>query len=439
MGTEFLSLIVALILVFVLLGTGVYIGIAMGVAGIIGIILFTGSLDRGLGLILDTSVWVGTTYGFIVIPMFIMLGVFASISGIAADLFKADYRWVGRLPGGLAITTVITCAGMAAITGSSLGSVAAMMPIAFPEMRKYNYNQAFSVGTIAVAGTLAIMIPPSIAFVVYAIFADQSVGKLLISGILPGLLLAALYSTQIIIRCMIDPSLGPKGAKFTWRERWTSLIGVVPFVSLMLTIFFGIMFGIWTPVESAAVGVVIVFIMVLYRQRGQLKLDNILKPLMDAVVTNASIMILVIGCMIFSKFLSLSGFSEIATNGIVNLGLSPFLLFMLIVLIYLILGMFLEATSIMALTIPLMMPVVKAMGWDPIWFGVIVVCMMELAAVTPPVGLVLYVVKAIQPEVSLREISLGCLPFWLCNIVAIIILYFVPQIALLLPSLMGGE
>lgn len=438
MEADSLSLVIALILVFSLLGLGVYIGIAMGIAGIVGIIVFTGSIERGLGLILDTSVWVGTTYGFLVIPMFVMLGVFASISGIAADLFRADYRWVGHLPGGLAITTVITCAALAAVTGSSLGAVAAMMPIALPEMKKYRYNESFSVGTIAVAGTLAIMIPPSVTFVIYAIFAEQSIGKLLISGILPGLLLAALYSIQILIRCTINPDLGPKAAKFTWRERWNSLAGVIPFVSLLAVIFLGILFGIWTPVESAAVGALVVFIMVLFRLRGKLTWDRLVRPLVDAVVTNSSIMILVVGCMIFSKYLSLSGISEKTTNEIIQWGLPPISLYALILMIYLILGMFLEATSIIALTVPLLLPVVKAMGWDPIWFGVIVVSMMEVAAVTPPVGLVLYVVKGIQPELSIKTISLGCLPFWLCNMAAVVILYLEPRIALFLPSLMSG-
>ncbi len=434
MDAAAMSVIAAGILVLILLAADVYIGVTLGISAIIGTYLFTGSLERGISLILHTTVSVTTTYGFLVIPLFILLGMFASHSGIAADLFRTDYRWVGHIPGGLAITTVITCAGMAAITGTSLGTVAAMIRIALPEMRKYKYSENLSVGVISVAGTLAIMIPPSVTFVLYAIFAEQSIGKLLISGILPGLVLAALYSILILTRCWINPSLGPPAAKFSWRERWVSLLGVAPFFTLLIAIFLGIILGIWTPVESSAVGVVIVFFMALFRH--QMTFRKLLSSLTDAVVTTASIMVLVVGCMMFSKFLSLTGFNETLTDAIINLKLSPFVLFSLLVLIYTILGMFLEATSIIALTVPLMMPVVKAVGWDPIWFGVFIVCMMEVASVTPPVGLVLYTVKASAPEIPIETIMRGCVPFWLCNIVAVFMFYFVPQICLLLPSLM---
>lgn len=434
MDSATLSIIIAGSMVLILLASNVYIGVTLGMAAIVGTAIYTGSLERGISLILHTSVSVTTTYGFLVIPLFILLGMFASYSGIAADLFKADYRWVGHIPGGLGITTVITCAGLAAITGTSLGTVAAMIKIALPEMRKYNYDEELSVGVISVAGTLAIMIPPSVTFVLYAIFAEQSIGKLLISGILPGLVIASLYSVMIIVRCMINPRLGPRAAKFTWRERWSSLLGVAPFFTLLAAIFLGILFGIWTPVESSAAGVVIVFFMALLRR--QINLQSLLRSLVDAVVTTSSIMILVIGCMMFSKFLSLTGFNEVMIQAIIDLSLPPFFFFVLLILVYTILGMFLEATSIIALTIPLMMPVIKAVGWDPIWFGVIIVCLMEVAAVTPPVGLVLYTVKATAPEIPIETIYRGCVPFWLCNIIAVFIFYFAPQIALLLPSMM---
>lgn len=431
-----ISVLVAVAIVFIFLACGIPIGVTLGIAGVVGAIVFTGRPETGLGIPLIQAVSMCTTYGFIVLPMFMLMGSLAAQAGIARDLFDAAHRWVGRLPGGLAVSTVVTCAGMAAITGSGVATAAAMTGIALPELRRYKYKDSLSIGTITVGGTLAIMIPPSVTFIIYAIFAEQSIGKLLISGILPGLLIAALYSIQVIIRCIIQPDLGPAGPRFSWRERLRSLLGVLPFLLTLLFIWLGIMFGIWTPVEASAGGVVLVFIMGLSRRR--LNLRPIISSLIDAVLGAASVMVVVIGALTFSTFLALSGYSETITKAIVGLGLHPFELYLVLIFIYFILGMFMEATSIIALTVPIFMPVVNSMGWDPIWFGVILVCMMEVAAVTPPVGLNLYAVKAAAPDIPTETIYKGAIPFWVCNIIAILILYLVPQIALFLPNRMIG-
>jgi tripartite ATP-independent transporter DctM subunit len=280
------------------------------------------------------------------------------------------------------------------------------------------------------------MIPPSITFVIYGLFAEQSIGKLLIAGILPGVLNAFLYVLQIIIRCKIAPYLGPVGPRFKWREKIGSLISVIPFISIVLAIVLGILFGIWTPVEASAVGVVAVFLMGVLRRRFELK--QLSQALMDSVCGAASVMVLVIGALTFSSFLALTGYNEIITDAVVELGLAPFQLFLVFLLLFMALGMFLEATSIIALTVPLMMPAVETMGWDPIWFGVIMVALMEVAAVTPPVGLNLYAVKAAAPEIPTKVIFLGAIPFWLCDVTGIFVIFFVPSIALFLPGLMLG-
>ena len=431
-----LSVLVAVSIVFVLLFFGIPIGVTLGIAGIAGAVVFTGRLQSGLGILLIQSISVTTTYGYIVIPMFILMGTLAAEGGIARDLFDTAHHWAGRLPGGLSVSTVVTCAGMAAITGSSVATAAAMTKLALPELRRYKYRDSLSIGTITVGGTLAIMIPPSITFVIYSIFAEQSIGKLLISGILPGLLTAALYSIQVISRCVLDPTLGPKGPQFTWAERIRSLVGVLPFLGTLLVIWVGIMVGIWTPVEASAGGVILVFIMGLARRRFQM--GAVLSAFTDAVLGAASVMVVVIGALTFSTYLALSGVSEAVAEAIIGLGLSSFSLFVVFILIYFILGMFMEATSIIALTVPLFMPVVKTMGWDPIWFGVILVSMMEVAAVTPPVGLNLYAVKAAAPDVPTQTIYTGSIPFWVCNLIAIFILYKWPIIALYLPNKMLG-
>jgi tripartite ATP-independent transporter DctM subunit len=428
------SLIIVVVLVLVFLAAGVHIGVALGIGAIVGTTIFTGNISIGFSLIHMVSVSVTTTYGFLVIPLFILLGNIASESGIAKDLFDAAVRWVGKLPGGLAVTTILTCAGMAAITGTSLGTAATMTRIALPELRRHNYSEELSVGTIALGGTLSIMIPPSITMVLYGIFAEQSIGKLLIAGILPGILNALLYILLIIGRCIFTPSLGPKGERFDWLDRWISLFKILPFIAIVLMILFGILFGVFTPVEASGVGVFLVFVLGLFRR--QLGIRVFLNALAETAITSAAIMILVVGCIMFTKFLALTGFNETITNLIVTFDLRDFSLFLVIIALYLFLGMFMEATSILALTIPLLIPVIIRAGWDPIWFGVIAVGMMEVASVTPPVGLNLYVVKSAAPEVPMKTIYIASIPFWLCDITGILIIYFVPQIALILPGLM---
>jgi C4-dicarboxylate transporter DctM subunit len=424
------------LLILFLLATGVHIGVALAIGSIVGTTVFTGNINSGLSLVHLTSVSVTTTYGFLVIPLFILLGNFASEAGIARDLFDAAVRWVGRLPGGLAVTTILTCGGMAAITGTSLGTSATMTKIALPELRRHKYSEELSVGTIALGGTLAIMIPPSITMVLYGIFAEQSIGRLLIAGILPGILNALLYITLIIGRCILNPSHGPKGPKFDWLERWLFLVKILPFVLIVLVVIFGMLFGVFTPVEASAIGTFLVFLLSLLIKR--FVLQKFINALIETGITTAAIMILVVGCIMFTKFLALTGFNVFVTDLIVSYDLPPFSLFLVIIALYFFLGMFMEATSILALTVPLLIPVVIKTGWSPIWFGVIAVAMMEVASVTPPVGLNLYVVKSAAPEVSMKTIYLASIPFWLCDITGIFIIYFFPQLALLLPKLMIG-
>lgn len=434
MDVAVLSVIVTTVIILAFLTIGVNVGVTLGLAGMAGIIIFTGKLSTGLALPMLLGVSVTTTYGFVVIPLFVLLASLASESEITTGLFNAAYKWMGKLPGGTAIATIITCAGMATLTGSSAATAATMARVALPELKKFNYDEALSVGTVTVGGTLAIMIPPSVTFVLYSIFAEQSIGKLLIAGILPGLILAGLFILMLYIRVRLNPSLAPASPSFTLREKLQSLRGVIPFVILVAAIVLGILFGIWTPVEAAAVGVVAIFLMGLIRK--ELTFASFAKALADSVVTSTSIMLVVIGSMIFSTYLALTGFSEGLTSAIVNSGLSPHVLFIIMILFYLVLGMFLEATSILALTVPLMMPIIEVMGWSPVWFGVILVLMMEVAAISPPVGLNLYAVKAVLPETPIKTIIMGSLPFIVCCFAAVAILYLFPGIPLILPNMM---
>ena len=428
------SLIVAGFVLVPLMVAGVHIGAALGLAGVVGSAVFTGNWSTGLALPLLQSLDVTSSYTLMVIPLFIAMGTIAGHSGITSDLFGAFYRWIGHVPGGVAVATVGTCAGMSAITGSSLAVSAAMSRIALPELRRYRYADRLGLGAIAMGGTLAIMIPPSITLVLYAIFAEQSVGQMLIAGILPGLLTACLYVVLIVARCIVSPSLGPAADRFSWRERFASLPGVLPFIGIVLVIILGILFGVWTPTESAAAGLLMVLAMSIVRRR--LNWGRLLAALTDAVLVSASVLMVVIGSLIFSNFIALNGYSEIVTDSIVALELGPLGLFCLFFGIYLVLGTIMEATSILALTVPLALPIALHVGWNPVWFGVVLVSLMEVAAVTPPVGLNLLMVKAAVPGIRLSTIYLGSAPFWIVNFAVIFLLYYWPDIALYLPNAM---
>ncbi len=429
-----LSLMVASSMLVVLLATGVQVGIVLALSAMAGSFVMTGNWSSALALPLIQSLDVTSSYTLMVIPLFIAMGSIAEKTGVTGDLFAAFYRWFGHHRGGIGLATTATCAGMSAITGSSMAVSASMAKIALPELRRYNYDDKLSLGTIAMGGTLAIMIPPSITLVLYAIFAEQSVGQMLIAGVLPGFLIAALYMVKISIRCRLDPSLGPAGPRFSWSERLQAAGLVLPFLSIVVIIVVGILLGIWTPTEAAAVGLVLV--MIVGAVRNRLTLAIMLHAAREAVTVSAAIMLVVIGSMIFSNFVALNGVSDILSKFVISLGLQPFTLYLLMQLVYIVLGMFLEATSILALTVPLFLPIAVAAGWSPIWFGVVLVCLMELAAVTPPVGLNLFVMKATVPDVTMKQIYEGSAPFWLVNITVLFILYAFPQIATFLPSAM---
>jgi len=434
MDPEILSLLVAAAILVIVLCAGINVGVGLAVAGVVGAAVFTGNWRTGLALPLIQSLDVAGSYTLMVIPLFIAMGMLSGASRITSDLFAAYYRWMGRMPGGIAVATIGTSAALAALTGTSMAVSAAMSKIAMPELRRFGYDERLALGAIAMGGTLAIMIPPSVTLVIYAIFAQQSIGKELIAGVLPGLLTAGLYIALIVARCKWNPALGPVGPRFSLKERLRSLPPVLPFLAVVLLVIVGILAGICTPTEAAAIAVVAVLAICLWRRT--LSLRALINGMQDAVMVSAAVLLVVIGSLTFSNFLALTGFNEQVTQWVISAKLPPWLLMVLLVAMYLVLGCIMEATSILALTVPLAVPIVAAVGWDPIWFGVIVVSLMEVGAVTPPLGLNLFVVKASIPDSKLSDITVGSAPFWLMNLVAIFVLYLFPSIATWLPGLM---
>lgn len=427
--------ITCLLLFFGLLALGMPIGFSFLTAGFIGMTL-TRSLEASLNLLSSVAYAWPSTYTLIVLPLFILMGSFAHHSGISKDLYSAGYKWVGRLPGGLAIATTVACTGFAACTGSSLASAATMGMVAYPEMKKFKYSPQLSTGAIAAGGTLGILIPPSTIFIFIGIMTGTSIGRLFIAGIFPGILLSLLFQVIIYWMCRRNPQLGPRGPSFSWRERFTSLIGISGMLFLFLLVCGGIYVGLFTPTEAAAIGSFGAFLLVLVRRRFTWHM--LISVLKDTVATTAMILIITIGAQTFNGFLSLSGIPNMITQGLLGLSVSPYIILGIVLFMYIPLGMIMDSFPMILLTIPTVFPLITGLGFDPVWFGVLVCIMCELANITPPVGMNLYIVKGVAGDVSLGDICRGIMPFAYAMLAVIAIITVFPQIALFLPNFMKG-
>ena len=418
----------------VMLLVGVPVGPLLAFAAVIGLFLLTGSFQAATSLMLATGFDVGSSVSYIVIPMFILMGALASGTGIVNELYDAAYKAVGRVAGGLAVATTLASATFGAVTGSSISAASALTKVALPEMLRYGYSVRLSTGIIAVSGTFAMMLPPSLIMVFYGIVAQQSIGQLLVAGIFPGMLTVAVFSVLILIRAKLNPEMAPAGPAFPFREVAKSAVNASPFVLVILALVGGILLGIWTPTEASAGGVVVVAAIGFAKRN--LTVRRIFDAGIDTVVTAAAVLLLVMGSVLFGKFLALSGVTSAITGFIAGAELSSLELFIVLIIFYLILGTFLEGISILALTVPIVLPIILKAGWDPIWFGVILVKLIEIGAITPPVGLNLFAVKSAAPNVKTLDIILGSLPFWICDIFVLFLLFAFPSIATTLPRMM---
>lgn len=429
----FLAVVAFGVLLF-FIAWGVPIGVTLCLAGMLGMFLFRGSLDSAFHIVTYVLRDMATSYAFIVIPLFILMGALAGATGVAGDFFSAANKLIGRIRGGLGMAVCYACAALGAVTGSTISATMVMTKIALPELKRFNYQPAFALGIIASAATVAIMIPPSIMLVVYGILADQSIGRLLVGGTIPGIIKAIIYSLFIWGRAQLQPNIAPPGVKYPWKEALLSLKDVIPLVGVMLAIIFGILFGLWTPVEAGAVGVVVIFFLGLIRRR--LSRAGITEGGIETALTCGAIFILIVGSLTFSRFLAVTGVTEMIITYFVALHLSPIVFLLILLGFFTILGCFVEGIAMEALTIPILLPIIIEMGWDPIWFGIILTKLVQIAALTPPVGLNLYAMKSVAPEEDFLTIAWGCLPFWILELGIIMLFFFVPQLVLWLPSLM---
>lgn len=425
--------IAALALLLGMIGIGVPIAFALGIVGSVGSIIATSFSQTmvQIGLLCWEN---GTNFLLIAAPLFIFMGQLVARSGIAADLYDCMYKWLGRMPGGLAVTATATSAGFGAVTGSSIAAVATMGKMVMPELTRYGYDMRLSTGSVAAAGCIAILIPPSIPMVVYGVWTETSIGALFIAGIIPGVVTTFLFVAYIVARCAINPALGPKGPSFTWAERLASLLKLLPTIVIFTIVLGGIYGGVFTPTEASAVGAVGVTAVAL--AMGRLTWPCLRDTLHQTGMVSAMLFAIILGGVMFARFMVHTDVTSSLVEFIGGSSVNPFVVLLLIALMYLVLGCVLDTFGMMILTLPFVMPVVVKLGFDKVWFGVFLTMMIELALITPPVGLNVYVLKRVVPHVPSGEIFRGAAPFVLLIGVTVMMLAIWPEMALWLPSLM---
>jgi tripartite ATP-independent transporter DctM subunit len=422
------------VLVFILLFLGMPIAFALMLVGLAGI-SYLASIGAALPVVARTVYEVSAYYPYTVIPLFIVMGGFAGSSGMTKDLYSTFDKWFRKLPGGLAIATIGACAGFAAVSGSSVATAATMGTVALPEMKRFNYHPRIATGSVAAGGTLGFLIPPSIGFIVYGMLTEQSIGKLLVAGMIPGLILAAAYMAIVVVWVKLNPSVAPVSPEaVSWREKFSALLGVWEPLAIFLLVMGGIYGGLFTPTEAGAMGATVLFLVAIIKRK--LNRQNLVGALLEAVRISVMVLFLVAGANVFSYFLALSTIPMKVAGWAAALEVSPYLIHTIIIVIYLFLGCFLDAISMMVLTMPVIYPVILALGFNPIWFGVIAVLMMEAGLITPPMGLNIFTVAGVAKDVPIETIFRGVAPFLLSIFAIVILITIFPQLALFLPNMM---
>ena len=425
--------LIGIVILFFFLFLGMPIGLAMGMVGFAGFTFLRG-FDSALGVLTTVPYSTFASYNFSVVPLFILMGTFCFQAGLSKDLYNTVYRWLGHLRGGLALATVGACAGFAAVSGSSVATAATMGTVALPEMKRYGYDPALATGSVAAGGTIGILIPPSVGLIVYGIIAEQSIGKLFLAGFIPGILEAVFYIITIFIICRINPRLGPPGPRSGWMERIGALKNTWIIVLLFLLVLGGLYFGVFTPTEAGGVGAFGAFVFAL--GRGKLGWNGFKDSLFETLRNTAMILIIVLGAMILGYFLAISRVPFVIADSIVELELNRYIVLTFILLFLLFLGTVIDAPAMIVLITPIFYPVATKLGFDPIWFGIIVVRMCEMALITPPVGLNVFVIKGVAEDVPMYTIFRGIIPFLIADVCHIALLIAVPQLSLFLPSMM---
>ena len=428
--------IIVAIMLFFLLSMGAHIGVGLGLSGFVGILI---TINERAALAQLATVPFSTTNSFTlaVIPLFILMGALATQAGLTTDLYKAAYNWLGKISGGLAMATTLASAAFGAACGSTIVNAAVFTKMAMPEMTKFGYDKRISAGCIAASGTLASLIPPSILMIIYAVITEQSVARLLVAGLIPGLMSAAIYMLGIYLVARARPDLCPiPDVIITRREKWESLKGVWGITFLFILVIGGIYLGFFVPTYAGAVGAFGAFLIV--AAKGKLNGKMLVDTFKDAGITTSTIFIIVIGGIIFARFLTYTGLVGDISDWMLALELSPFMYLVGFAVLYLLLGMLIDPIAIMVMTLPVMFPILTSVGYDPIWLGVIAIKLAEISLITPPVGLNVYVVRSASPvPLRLEEVFAGVTPFLMMDFVTLGLLIAFPSIVLFLPNLMS--
>lgn len=437
MSTAFIGALI-LVVTVVLIFLGVHIGVALLTMGLVGVWILTGDFSIAGSMLGTGTFYAVFNYSFAVIPLFILMGLFANASGASTDLYKSGFAWFGRLPGGLGIVTVVANAVFAAVTGVSVASAAVFGKIAVPEMLKYGYSKRFSVGCVCGSSALGMLVPPSLMLIVYGLLSGESIGKLFIAGIIPGIVLSVLYSLFIGFRAHFFPkSLGDpiKPEAMSWADRFRALGKAGSVFCLVVAVLGGIYGGVFTPTEAGAVGCVVSLLILILK--GRFTMGTLKHTLMDTGFTSSSVFLLIIGAQIFSRMLSMSGLVDSLSTFAVSLDVNRYVVFIFIVLILMLLGTFLDVVSILIISMPILLPIVQELGFNLLWFGIVATISIETGLITPPFGMSVFVVKgAVGDLLEIEDIFIGSFPFLLIILLTVLVLTVFPDLVTWLPNLM---
>lgn len=438
---------------FVLLALRMPVALSMLGVGFIGTIIVNANKFISVGMASDQA-WArglkiaysnlagetfeaASNFNLLVIPMFVLMGNLAGVSGMSNDLFIAAHRWMGHMRGGLASATIAACAGFAALSGSSLASAVTMGRVALPEMKRYRYADSLATGSVAAGGTLGFLIPPSAGMIIYAVLTEQSIGRLFMAGIFPGIILTLLFIAAINIVVARNPDAGPRSKRFNRPERLQSLWQALPILFVVLATIGGMYTGFFTPVEASSVGAFLTFVVALFRR--SLSFATMKTVILQTMNATATVFLIIIGAFVFIPFMSLTELPAKLVILLTSMPIGDIGVLAVIIITYMFLGMFLESMAMLVLTIPVVIPIAIGLEWDLIWFGIIVVIVLEMGMISPPVGINVFIVKSIAPEVPMGQIFRGIWPFWFAMALMIVLLVIFPQIALYLPQKLVGN
>jgi C4-dicarboxylate transporter, DctM subunit len=425
--------IIGLAALFLLIFSRMPVGFVMALVGLVGF-GYVVSFGAALNMMVKDLFDVFGSYNLTVMPLFILMGQIAFHAGISTRLFNVAYRFMGHWPGGMAIATIGACAGFSAICGSTNATAATMAAVTLPEMKKYGYHDKLATGVVAAGGSLGILVPPSVIFIIYGVMTEQSIGKLFMAGILPGVLLTGLFILTVVVWSRLRPGLAPRGERAAFREKIASLSGLVETLILFLMVMGGLFFGLFTPTEAGAVGAFGTLLIALVRRN--ISRAGFIQALFETTRISCMILVIVAGATIFGHFLAITRIPFELAAWVTGFDLPPYAIMGLIILVYLVGGCFIDALALIMLTVPIFYPVVTSLGYDPLWFGVVIVMVTQIGVITPPVGVNVYVVSSVADGVPLETIFKGVLPLLAALVVATLLLIPFPQMALFLPGLM---